>query len=378
MKIFGSNSDSIILFNPRISKENTEIIQLNLEKQSLKDHFWLSTSGTTSQNSMKWVALSKEAIRKSAEAVNNHLTITSDDRWIHCLPNFHIGGLSIWARAELTNSEVIDYKEFNEKWDPIKFYDLCKESQSNFCSLVPTQVFDLINLNLKAPQHLKAIIVGGGMLTEMDYLKGRQLGWNLLPSYGMTECASQIATASLKSLNEYKYPQLEILSHIDEVKINEADYCKIKSQSLLTCYAYINERGCRIEDPKRDSFFQTEDKVQINGKYIKPLGRSADWIKIGGENVNLFELNHLLSTIKNGLNFTNDMLLIPYPDLRLGHVIHLVTTNYSSIDREIIIKEFNKKTLPYENIRNVHEIEEFPYTELRKVNIKKILSMIAS
>lgn len=376
MKVFDENSESKILINPKISLDTQKIIKSHLEKQPILNHYWLSTSGTTSKNSMKWVALSKKSIQLSAEAVNQHLYVTQKDRWINALPDFHVGGLGIWARAELSNSEVIDYKAFHEKWDPLKFHSLCLENKANFTSLVPAQVFDLIHLELKAPHELKAIIVGGGSLNEALYQKGKILGWNLLPSYGMTECASQIATATLTSLMETSYPQLKILSHIDALEKDSNNYCKIKSKSLLTCYAYLNENYCEIVDPKTNDFFLSEDIVEISDKFVKPLGRSLDMIKIGGENVNLMELNHILHNIKYSLNLSEEVVLIPYPNHRLGTVIHLVTSGIMSSKIRELIDEFNLKTLPFENIREVHYLEKFPYTDLKKVNIKKILELI--
>ena len=65
-------------------------------------------------------------------------------------------------------------------------------------SLVPTQVHDLVKADLRAPETLKAIVVGGGHLDAATGRLARTLGWPVLASYGMTEAASQIATQTLE------------------------------------------------------------------------------------------------------------------------------------------------------------------------------------
>ena len=63
---------------------------------------WLLSSGTQSVDEIKAIALSIEAILQSAKAVNKHLRATAKDRWLLTLPFYHIGGLSIFARAHLS------------------------------------------------------------------------------------------------------------------------------------------------------------------------------------------------------------------------------------------------------------------------------------
>ena len=45
-------------------------------------------------------------------------------------------------------------------------------------------------------------MTGGGALDPSLYKQARDLGWPLLPSYGLTECGSQVATASLSSASD--------------------------------------------------------------------------------------------------------------------------------------------------------------------------------
>ena len=150
--------------------------------RTFKGHIWLATSGSSAQShhEVKWAALSKEGLLISAAAVNDHLQSTSKDIWINPLPEFHVGGLGIFARAYLSKATVIDYFTLEEgKWNAIKFHGLANECSATLTSLVPAQVYDLIIQKLRAPSQLRAVIVGGGALSENLYYQALEYGWKL-------------------------------------------------------------------------------------------------------------------------------------------------------------------------------------------------------
>ena len=57
----------------------------------------LYTSGTTGRP--KGVMLTESNLRASAEASRRHLGVREGDRWLACLPLFHVGGLSLLLRS---------------------------------------------------------------------------------------------------------------------------------------------------------------------------------------------------------------------------------------------------------------------------------------
>lgn len=361
--IFNWYSESTeILLNPRIPEGDRIRYQKLLEKGNhLKGHIWLATSGTTGH--FKFVALSKEAILASAEAVNTHLQVTSKDIWLHSLPDFHVGGIGIWARSHLSQSGVFDYKKLTPKWDPVLFTKVSEKEKVTITALVPAQVYDLIKHNLSAPQTIRASIVGGGALAPELYKKACDLGWNLLPSYGMTECCSQVATA-----RPGQCKVAEILSHV-KIRIDEEETIWIKSPSLLTCYGVVEEDGIRFFDPKQDGWFQTEDKgelIEVNS--LRVFGRSADFVKIGGESVNLLHLQNMLDTLKEKKNITSDVAIYPVKDERLGYVVHLMSDATEGVSD--LIDAFNQQVMPYERIRLHNLVDKIPRSPLGKLQLK--------
>ncbi|MEA2488547.1 MAG: o-succinylbenzoate---CoA ligase, partial [Acidobacteriota bacterium] len=193
------SAETHLLLNPRLpEEERRRLEQFAAAAPTLPAHVLLATSGTT--GALKLTALSKQGLLASAAAVNRHLESTAADIWCCVLPTFHVGGLGIYARAHLSGAEVISMA-----WDPVRF----AEQAVTLSALVPAQVRDLLQGGLTPPSSLRAIVIGGGAMSQALYRDALTAGWPVLPSYGMTECCSQIATARPGS------PELILLDHLE-------------------------------------------------------------------------------------------------------------------------------------------------------------------
>lgn len=361
MHINWNSPDTDVLLNSRLPAEEQQRIHALLQRFPLEGHLWLSTSGST--GIAKWAALSKKAVLASAEAVNAHLQSTSKDRWINPLPSFHVGGLGIWARAFLSGASVVELAS----WDPVQFHQQACAQQVTLTALVPTQLYDLIVMALPAPVSLRAAVIGGGAMQESLYRKAIALGWNPLPSYGLTECSSQVATAALGSNN----PTLQLLPHM-QVKITPEGFIAIKSDALLTGYVLDTPDGGCFWLPKVDGWFLTEDRGALVNDCLTVHGRNSAFIKIGGESVDLLRLENLLEEIKLDLKLQVDVALVAMPDERLGSVIHLAAT---AGPIQPLIDRYQGAVLPFERIRAVHTLPELPRTPLGKLNHAQLVRL---
>lgn len=361
-----------IILNPRWPQADYKnlfhLAQISQEELNLSGHVWIATSGSTSESisGIKLVALSKQALIHSATAVNRHLSVTSQDVWTQVLPHFHVGGLGIEVRAHLSNSRVVPALK-GDKWDVHHFYKILKEENCTLSALVPTQVYDLLAADYSAPPQMKAIVVGGGALDFDLYLRARRRGWPLLPSYGMTETASQIATATLESLESEEFPDLTLLSHA-EARSDSDGILQVRATSLFTCYAQQSSAGNRTWDPKVDGWFKTEDRGISHGRILQIQGRTKDYIKIGGEGTNLSRLRSILESCASlgGQSWPKQITLIDMPSERLGREIHAVS-ELTSDETKKIIQSYSEKVLPFEKVRYIHYVEEIPRSELGKI-----------
>jgi O-succinylbenzoic acid--CoA ligase len=357
-----------LLLNPRLparEKHRLESIFGNVPR--LEGHVWVTTSG--SSGALKLVALSKDALRASAAAVNAHLRATPDDVWCSPLPDFHVGGIGILARARLTSSRVIPL----EPWSAERFVSLSMEQGVTLSALVPAQVSDLVAAGLAAPKSVRAIVVGGGALPEPLYDAARSLGWPLLPSYGMTEACSQIATAPLTSLDEGRFPDLEILSHV-EVRVADGKIA-VRGDSLLTGYGVEEDGIARFVDPKRDGWFVSEDAGEVFEKegraFVRPFGRSADFIKIGGESSSVARLQEIAERVARAVG--TDAAVIAVPDQRLGMVVHIVVSD-PRVGAEVR-RVYDESVLPFERARALHvlPIPRSPLGKLQRESLRRLI-----
>lgn len=277
---------SALLLNPRLEADRREMI-LGADFPDLADHVWLASSGTSGR--LKIIALSREALEASAAVVNRRLAAGSSDCWLNPLPLFHVGGLGIVIRAALGGCRL----EMFPRWDAREFLRCASEVGATLSALVPTQVHDLVATRLACPPALRAVVVGGGALDESLRLRAANLGWPLLPSYGLTEAASQVATAALGG---HDFHFLPLLDHI-EARVGDDGLLELRGPSLLTGWMLFESDGiARWEDPKFDGWFRTTDRCELRDGKLRVLGRADDLVKIRGELVDVASLERLLQT----------------------------------------------------------------------------------
>ncbi|HVR42155.1 MAG TPA: AMP-binding protein [Thermoanaerobaculia bacterium] len=365
---FGASSTEILL-NPRLPAAESERLRRIVDLlPPLTRHVWLTTSG--SGGNIKLVALSKQAILESADGVNRHLEATAADVWCCPLPLFHVGGLGIVARALRSGGRALVL----DRWTPGAFVDLVRNERITLASLVPAQVRDLIEAGTRAPATLRAVIVGGGSLSSVAYEQARSLDWPLLPSYGMTETSSQVATAPLESLERDELPGLRLLDHLEAREAGGR--LAFRGRSLFTAYGSDGDEGPVMTDPKLDGWFVSEDtgevKAAADGVRIVPTGRSADFLKIGGESVSLGRLDEILASVLRSHPGV-DAAVVAVPDARLGSVIHLAVDQAEAADA--IRASFSDRVLPFERPRAVH-VMPVPRSPLGKLRRDALLAAV--
>lgn len=359
------SEDSHIFINPLLPDTKHKLLHQSVAPyHGLKGHIWLASSGT--ENFPKMIALSKMAMLVSAGAVNSHLQIEKNDAWLNILPLFHTGGLAIHARAQLSGSSVFDFSE--KKWEPVQYVKQLGEFKIAFSSLTPTHVYDIVSRSLRPPKSLKAIVVGGGMCSEILHEKGLALGWPLLKSYGMTEICSQIATASTPRAD------LKLLKHVN-LRFNVEDFIEIKSDALLTGFVQGNDPDKRFIDPKVEGWYITQDKGTMSDGRLQIFGRGANFIKIGGENISFSELESTWENIKIKHQCHHDAVLIDLPDERLGKIVCLATVA-SNVNFDPLIEEYHKEVIPIAKIRQIYTVDAIPRTELFKLKKNELREIL--
>jgi o-succinylbenzoate---CoA ligase len=372
------SAETVVLANPEwIGRQAASLADIQRRLPALEAHAWVPTSGTSgdSPGRVRWIALSKDAFLASARAVNTHLGANAGDTWAHALPVFHVGGLGILARSWLAGAPVVP--AVSERWNAAEFHDAVVRSGATLTALVPSQVHDLIASRLVSPPSLRAIVVGGARLELSLYEGARALGWPCLPSYGLTETCSQVATAALSSLDGPEYPAaLPVLSHA-QIRADGGGRLSIRATSLLTCCAEFDGDAARVWDPKRDGWLRTDDSGRVSDGSVEVFGRLSDIVKVLGEKVSLARVEEQAwrwakqKRLRAAHGF--DLCVVAVPHTRLGHELVAALAAGAEVDeahRDELASSLaafcRDALMPFERIQRVAWVQEIPRTPLGK------------
>lgn len=348
---------SLVLLNPKLEASTRLRLEQAATEQGLKNHIWLQSSGTESLgNELKLIALSDEALLVAARGVCTEFNIANSDVYLKALPDFHVSGLSIEARSYVSGCKVVCPEEF--KWSVKNFTDQLSAHKVTICSLVPTQVFDLIKEKVKPPKSLRLVFVGGGALRKDHFVQAKQLGWPLVMTYGMTETS---AMCGFKKNPDEGYQRF---SHMNW-KINQKGFICFSSPSIFTAYLRIVDKERQYINTKENNWFESSDRGELQDDKLFVLGRQSDFVKISGESVSITKVQELWNQHEEA-----EGVVVAAPDERLGHVLVLFAEGAVSEER---LKNFNDRLLPFERIRRIITVAEIPRTALGKVKRQELL-----
>jgi len=150
----------------------------------------LFTSGTTGDP--KAVRLTAGNFLASAAASAARLGVLPGDRWCCPLSMYHTGGLSIALRSVYYGTTAVI--ERTPGFDAAATLATLREYDCTGVSLVPTMLSRLLDAG-SLPDSFRFVLVGGAPASAELMNKCERRGVPVCPTYGMTEAASQIATA---------------------------------------------------------------------------------------------------------------------------------------------------------------------------------------
>jgi len=165
----------------------TSIEPVDLERDDTQ--LVMFTSGTSGEP--KAVRLTVGNLVASATASAFRLGVDPDDRWLCCLPMYHMGGLAPVVRSALYGTPVVIQRAF----DPTTTARVLEDYSITGVSLVPTMCKRLLDAGWEPTDTLRFVLLGGAPASSELLERCRERDVPVCPTYGMTETASQIATA---------------------------------------------------------------------------------------------------------------------------------------------------------------------------------------
>ena len=159
----------------------------------------LFTSGTT--GTPKVVQLTMGNLLAGAVASGFRLGVEPEDRWLVPLSLHHMGGIAPVLRSTLYGTTTIVRGSFDPGGtvDDVQTYDV------TCISLVPTMLRRMLSARGTLPDSLRFVLVGGAPCPVELVERCRDFSVPVAPTYGMTETASQVATA--RPREAYRAPE---------------------------------------------------------------------------------------------------------------------------------------------------------------------------
>ncbi|MES2526866.1 MAG: AMP-binding protein [Bdellovibrionota bacterium] len=341
-----------IITHPSLSQA-VDRLRNELAALDFTSHFALFSSGTTSSE-LKGYILSEKAMEANATAVNEWFSLTSQDVWGLSLPIYHVGGLSVLIRAKLLGNRIVDLR----KWQPDHWFKTITEEKVTITTIVPTQLFDLVEKKLKSPPWLRYLIVGGDFLPQALEEKAMELGWPVIRTYGMTEVCSQLASGKKPG------DKLTVLP-LHEVRTNSVGTLQVKSPSLFTAtFTMSDNLSLTFADNlcDADGFYTTQDQVHLSEGTLTPKGRLNQEIKIAGHLTNILNLKDTVAAVLLREGQYGKAEIMISPDSRKGNRLVLMHLGIAEELLELIAKSIRPAI-----IDEVRKVEHFNKTELGKL-----------
>ncbi len=287
------------------------------------------TSGTTGPP--KGAVLTRGNMVWSAVATGLRLGVAADDQWLMPMPLFHIGGLAVLVRTSLAGTTV----EVPGRFDPQHVARALASGDVSLASLVPTMLARVLDAwgDRTVPAKLRGILLGGGPVGVELLRRAGDVGLRVAPTYGLTEAASQVATASPSTL----WPASDVgAAPLAFTSVRVADPAgrdcargevgEIWVRGPTVMAGYWNKPAATAE-ALVGGWLHTGDAGWLDGQgRVHVADRRGDLIVSGGENVYPVEVEAVL----NGHPDVVESCVVGLPDPEWGQVVTAVIVRRTS------------------------------------------------
>ena len=256
----------------------------------------LFTSGTSGP--AKGACLSWGNFQASARAAEERLGAAVYERWLACMPLFHVGGLSMLTRSVLFGGPV----RLQPRFDATAVSNALEVGDISGVSLVPTMLSRLLahRAGRRAPPGLRVLLLGGAAAAPDLLARALAAGYPVCPTYGLTEATSQVATAApptagsagANPMRPVLGTELRIMSGDREVSAGTPGEITVRGPSVMCGYLHDPDATARA---LRDGWLHTGDVGYLDvAGALHVLDRRDDLIVSGGENVYPAEIEAVL------------------------------------------------------------------------------------
>jgi O-succinylbenzoic acid--CoA ligase len=335
----------------------------------------LFTSGTSGRS--KGARLTWGNFAASAAAAAERLGPAVAERWLACMPLFHVGGLSIVMRSVEFGGPI----RVMPRFDAALVSDALDAGDIAGVSLVPTMLSRLLahRNGRPAPAGLRVLLLGGAAAAPELLLRALDAGYPVCPTYGLTEATSQVATASPPQrgavrpspMRPLRGTELRIVADGRDAPAGVPGEIAVRGPTVMQGYLHDPDATVRA---LRDGWLFTGDVGYLDAEGgLNVLDRRDDLVISGGENVYPAEVEAVLlehpSVAEAGVTG------VPDPDLGARVVAWIVVEEGKAPDADALSAHCRERLAGFKRPREFRFVAALPRTAAGKVQRRRLVEL---
>jgi len=332
----------------------------------------LFTSGTTGEPKAARLSFANHFWNALGSAAR--LGMLPTDRWLSCLPLYHVGGLAVLFRSCLFGSCV----ELHTGFD---LQAVAESKAYTLISLVPTMLHRLLEAGVRFPPGLRLVLLGGAAATPELVGAAAERGLPVVASYGLTEAASQAATQSLADAAHKPGCSGRPLLHVglrilgpegQALPPGEVGEIALSGPTITDGYE---------DDPQatgralREGWLHTGDLGYLDEDgELWVLQRRSDLIVSGGENIYPAEVEQALRRHPA----VAEVCVVGVPDREWGQLpaAAVVPRPGRAVDSEDLLAFARQSLGGYKLPRFILRLERLPQTASGKIERRQVQALV--
>lgn len=333
----------------------------------------LFTSGTTGEP--KGVILTLANVLASATASAFRLGLRADDCWHVPLPMYHMGGLAPVYRSVLYGTSLSVQREF----DPDETIAALNEADATAVSLVPTMLDRLLDAG--SIPDLRFVLLGGARCPPELLARAQDRDVPIAPTYGMTEAASQIATARPEEArskpdsvgNPLMFAELSVVDD-SGVPLEAGQTGELVVSGPMVTPGYLDEET--TAERFDNGGLRTGDRgYRDEAGRVYVVGRTDEMIVTGGENVDPSEVEGVLRSH----SAVADAVIVGLPDDEWGERVGALVVGHddTSVTADTLREHCRGRLAGYKIPQSIDATDELPRTASGTVDREAVVERLA-
>ncbi|MFC4404800.1 o-succinylbenzoate--CoA ligase [Gracilibacillus xinjiangensis] len=333
------------------------------------------TSGTTGKAKAVMHSFNNHWSSAIASALN--LGLLPSDKWLACLPLFHIGGLSIILKSVIYGMPVYLLEKFDEQ----TVHQAIMKHHVSIISVVAVTCSRLINALGEGnyPESFRCMLLGGGPAPLSLLKKAQKKGIPIVQTYGMTETSSQIATLNENdAFRKSGSAGQALFSARIEIRKRERQLPPMEIGEIAVSGPMVTTGYYKCEDANSSSF---KDGWLLTGDlgykdmegFLYVVDRRSDLIISGGENIYPAEIENCLLS----MDAIAEAGVVGQTDPTWGQVpVAFVIKNEPELTSDQILAYCKEKLARYKIPKHIKFVQSLPRNATNKLQRHKLLEWL--